>query len=402
MAGQFQPVEVKFTKGSYIILEGKPSSDRFFIIKEGKVQIIRDTDSVLNEANVAGPGEMIGVISVMASRSYIESAVALTDVILLAVDRGLITKSTSIAVNIITQFSQKLRKLNEVLSRGESESTILNNPSHFLQTGDYYAKAGKSSQAMYLYKLYLSLCPAAKNIDSVEKKIAKMKARGAAARPSFPPDTMVQTYPKDCLLFAEGENGDNLYIIQEGSVKITKIADEQEVVLAVLNKGDIFGEMAMLEDKPRAAMAEIYEKATLLSVNRSNFTNLINERPEMVIRLTALMAERIWLLYRQFSNTLIDNPLGRMYGALLIQLEKNRIDMNSTMSYQCNFGFKELAGMAGIPEEKSAEYYGKISAAKRISLKNEKVFILNVASISKEAEYYIRARNKGKDSKDKK
>ena len=394
MPGDSQPVVARFTKGSYIILEGKPSADRFYIIKEGKVQVIRETDAVISESNMAGPGEMLGVISAMASRNYFESAVALTDVTLLAVERSLITRSTSIAVNIITQFSQRLRKLNETLSRGETNSAAMNNPSYFLQLGDYYAKAGKGNQALYSYELYVAACPDAGNIENVKKKIVKVKARGAVARPVYSPDTMIQKYPKNCLLFAEGESGHNLYIIQEGSVKITKIADDQEVVLAVLNKGDIFGEMAMLEDKPRAATAEIYENSILLSINRSNFSNLINEQPDMVIRLTTLMAERIRLLYRQFANTLIDNPLGRMYGALLIQLEKNRVDLNSTMSYQCNFGFKELAGMAGIPEEKSVEYYGKLSAAKRISLKNDKVFVLNVASIYKEADYYLRARKK--------
>jgi CRP-like cAMP-binding protein len=203
---------------------------------------------------------------------------------------------------------------------------------------------------------------------------------------------MVQKYPKNCLLFAEGETGHNLYIIQEGSVKITKIVNNQEVILAVLNKGDILGEMAMLEDKPRAATAEIYEDCTLLSVNRANFASLINDQPDMVIRLTTLMAERIWLLYRQLTNTLIKNPIGRIYDALLIQLEKNRVDLSSSNPYMCNFGFKELVSMAGYPEIKAGELYKKISTEKMITVNQEKVFVINVANVMKEAAFYRKSR----------
>ena len=46
-----------------------------------------------------------------------------------------------------------------------------------------------------------------------------------------------------------------MFIIQEGAVRITKVVDGREVILAVLKKGDMFGEMALLENKPRSASA---------------------------------------------------------------------------------------------------------------------------------------------------
>ena len=405
MAGQFQPVAVKFTRDSYIFVEGKPNADRFYIIREGKVRIFREADLEKPEGNIAGAGEMFGVVSAMASHGYIESAIAMTDVTLLAVEKkqygDLIRKSPPVAINTVRQFSQRMRHLDETLSRRALKSAASNSPSHLFQIGEFYESVGKSSQALYSYQQYLAYCPNAENTDQVKKRIAKMESRATVVRPTYSPDTMVQTYPKDCLLFAEGESGHNLYIIQKGSVKITKIVNNQEVVLAVLNKGDIFGEMAMLEDKPRAATAEIYEDTTLLAVNRANFTNLINDQPDMVVRMTTLMSERIWLLYRQLANTLIENPVGRIYDALLIQLEKDRLDLSSNMPYLCNFGFKELAGMAGISEMESNGLYKRISAAKKISLNNNKVFVSNVADVFKEAEYYRRAQEMGKEIQDK-
>ena len=397
MSGHFQPIAVKYKKGSLIVVEGKPSADRFFIIKEGRVRVTHELDSIISEANIAGPGEMFGVVSAMASRGYIESALALTDVVLLAVDRSLISNSIPVAVNIIRQFSQRLRRMNETLSRRLMKSAASEDPSYLMQIGRYYEKAGKNSQALYAYQQYLAYCPNTENTNSITEKIKKIEPRVKVARPVYPADTMIQKYPKDCLLFAECESGHNLFIIQEGSVKITKIADNQEIILAVLKKGDIFGEMAMLEDKPRAATAEVYEDCTLLSVNQSNFTNLINEQPEMVIRLTTLMAERIWFRYRQLANTSIINPLGRLYDALLTQLETNRIDLNTANPYLCNFGFTELVAMAGLPEAKTKELYNKVSSSGKITMNNNKVYITNVEAVVKEAEYYRRARKTEND-----
>jgi CRP-like cAMP-binding protein len=252
-------------------------------------------------------------------------------------------------------------------------------------------KKGKYNQALYSYQRYLECYPNAANTDELNKKIEKIKPFVKVARPVYPSDIMVQMYPRDNLLFAEGESGDTLYTIQSGAVKITKIVNNQEVVLAVLNKGDIFGEMAILENKPRAATAEIYEDSVLLAVNQANFSSLITEMPELVVRLTIIMSERIWLLYRQLANTLIENAVGRIWDALITQLEKNGVNPKSRNFYECTFGFKELAGMAGISEADSVNIQSQIIPTGKISLKNNKVYVESILDVFKEASFYRRA-----------
>jgi len=397
MSDKFQFAEVKFIKGACIILEGKPNTGKFYIIKEGTVQIARESDKLISESNTAGQGEMFGVISVMASRSYIETVYALTDVTAFAVDRGQIGKNPSLAMNIIKQFSKRLRELNEAYSTRVMNDTALKDPSHLLHMAVFYEKSGKSSHALYAYQQYLSYFPDAANADKIKLKIERMKPRATITRPVYTADTMMQKWPKGCLLFAEGEKGNNLYIIQEGAVKITKITDNQEVVLEVLKKGSILGEMALIEDKPRGAAAEIYEDSILMSVNRENFENLIHDQSDVVVRLITTIAERIWLRYRHITNTLIENLVGRIYDALLIQLEKDRVDLKSTNPYTFNFDFRELVGMAGIEEDKTKELFNKLSSARRIMENRGKLIVLNISGIIKEADYYRRARQLGKD-----
>ncbi|MDR2542707.1 MAG: cyclic nucleotide-binding domain-containing protein [Treponema sp.] len=401
MPGNFRPSILNFKKDSYIIVEGKPNADRFYIIREGKVQISREVEAG-KDGNIAGNGEMFGLISAMTGHSYIESAQALTNVTLLEVERkhygDLIRTAPTIAVNTIKQFSQRLRFLDNAFSKRILKTSAGSDPSHLYNIGRFYEKNGKINHAMYSYQRYLDCCPNAVNTNEIKKRIVKMESQIAAARPVYPSGTMVQTYPKDSLLFAEGEYGDTLYTIQSGAVKISKILNNQEVVLAILNKGDIFGEMALLENKPRAATAEIYEDSTLLAINQENFSKLITEMPEMVVRLTSIMSERIWLLYRQLANTLIENPVGRIFDALITQLEKNGVDPNSRNSYECNFGFKELTGMAGISEAESNKLYTQIYSTGKIVQKENKVFVDDIQAVFKEANFYRRAQ-KNKENK---
>jgi hypothetical protein len=84
--------------------------------------------------------------------------------------------------------------------------------------------------------------------------------------------------------------------------------------------------------------------------------------------------------------------VGRIYDALLFQLEVNRVDLTSYDSYTCNFGFKELVGMAGLPDTKTKELYQKVSSSGKITMEDDKVRITCVIETVKDAEYYRRAR----------
>ena len=397
--GHFQPSVVKFAKDSYFVVEGKTNTEKFYIVQDGKVQIIRDVDKVVRgKDTIAGPGDIIAAVSVMSGFSFIETAIAQTDVTVLAVEKkqysNLIRDNTPIAVKIIQQFSQRLRTLDEMLSRLTLSATAESGPSHLLKIAEFYLSQRKPSQAFYAYQQYITHCPDAQDIADIKQKMEKLAPTVKVKKPDYPSDKMERAYPADCLLFAEGEPGDELYVIQEGSVKISKIMNNQEVVLAVLRKGDIFGEMALLENKPRTATAETLENCTVLAVNQANFTGLIKTSPELVARMTTLMAERIWLMYRQLANAMITNPLDRIYDALLIQLEKEHVPLNTNHSYMCNFSFKELADMARIPPKEHDELLRKILLTKRINVVQGKLLVSDPSDVLRQADYYRRAQQR--------
>lgn len=110
------------------------------------------------------------------------------------------------------------------------------------------------------------------------------------------------------VVFKEGDVSDNAYIIKTGQIEISKGEGKQKVVLAVLKEGDIFGEMGLIEDKPRSATATALDDAHLKAINHEKFNELFLKDPASLIPFFRAVFERLrtmngMLLYREPTVT---------------------------------------------------------------------------------------------------
>jgi CRP-like cAMP-binding protein len=394
MGAALQLVYLNFAKGSYITVEGKKNADRFFIIRSGKVRLHKETQIVSEErGNVLGPGDFFGVVSTMSGHNHIETAIALTDVTVISVLKDqfpqLIQNNAPVAIKIIMQFSKRMRYLDGALTRLTLKKTASEeDASHIFNVAEYYVKHSKYNKAFYAYQKYLKFCPNGRNYQNAIERMKKIAPYVKNPQKDFKPEEMNRNYVKDSIIFCEGEPGDELFIIQKGSVKIIKINENDEILLAVLKTGDIFGEMALLESKPRAAGAVAYEDCQVVAVNRNNFQLMIEVKPQFIAKLTTLLAERIWLMYKQLANTQINDPLGRMFDMLQIQIDKKKVDILKFTNYSFDFGLKELINMVGLSDVEGAMVGRKLMENKTFQIINDKLFVKDVEEIPRQNEYY--------------
>ena len=94
-------------------------------------------------------------------------------------------------------------------------------------------------------------------------------------------------------VFREGDLGTEMYIINEGKVEILNEVGGEEQLLAVLEKGDFFGEMSVLEDLPRAASARALTEVRLLQINGTTFDQLLRSNPEIAVRMMRKLSRRL-------------------------------------------------------------------------------------------------------------
>lgn len=375
---------------SFITVEGKKNADNFYIVRSGKVKIMKESPVVQEDPHsVLGPGDFFGVISCMSGHSRIETAVAITNVSLISVDREqfgiLIQKNPAVAMKIIRFFSKNLRDFDQSITRLTFKNIVEEDPSHLFSIGEYYYKRKAINHAAYAYQRYLQYCPNGENQDTAIQRLQSLKAPMKV--PANAQQSLTRVFKDNTMIFCENEPGAELYIIQSGKVKITKIV-EDEVLLAVLKAGDIFGEMALLENRPRSASAITFGDVSLLAINKSNFEGMVQAQPQLATRLIQLLSERIWTAYRQLENLMIKDPLGRIFDTLLIQIEKQKIKVAPKQYHNFEFGTKELLNMVGLPADKGDMYIVQLLEDKHFKLEEGKIICTDIEELEKSVQFF--------------
>lgn len=107
-------------------------------------------------------------------------------------------------------------------------------------------------------------------------------------------------------IFSQGDLGTEMFIIQEGEVEIIKHIGPESHTLSRLEKGDFFGEMALLEALPRTADALAVTDVKLVAINGSRFDEMLRKNPEVAVRIIRKYSKRL-----REANTLLEKLAGR-------------------------------------------------------------------------------------------
>ena len=126
-------------------------------------------------------------------------------------------------------------------------------------------------------------------LQLVYKGLSAEKLAEIAERSQF------RSYPADHLLCQEGANEDILYIIAEGRVSISQeiVDEEEEHILRIGGKGDVIGEMALIQDVPRSASVRTTTPCTTLEINKKDFETILTQNPRIAIDLIGVTLDRL-------------------------------------------------------------------------------------------------------------
>jgi CRP-like cAMP-binding protein len=120
-------------------------------------------------------------------------------------------------------------------------------------------------------------------------------------------------------IFSQGELGTEMYILQEGVVEIVKHISGESHILSRLEKGDFFGEMAILEAMPRTADAIAATEVRVVAINGSRFDEMLRKNPEVAVRIIRKYSKRL-----REANTLLEKLVGR-------EVDVDRVAMDATI-----------------------------------------------------------------------
>jgi CRP/FNR family transcriptional regulator, cyclic AMP receptor protein len=154
---------------------------------------------------------------------------------------------------------------------------------------------------------------------------------------------------RGALIFAKGDPGSSVMAVLGGSVRISvPTINGHEVVLAQVSRGEVFGELAVIDGQPRSANATAAENCELMVIERRNFLSFILSHPEVAIKLLELVSARLRQSNEQIEDIMFTGVPVRLARAILKLLKTTECDVGPLRLVITQ---RELSQMIGVSRE---------------------------------------------------
>lgn len=149
------------------------------------------------------------------------------------------------------------------------------------------------------------------------------------------------------VLFNEGDPPESLYLVLRGrlAIAITNPIDRRESVVALMESGDLLGEMGMLDNGPRSASARALEPTTVLAIPYDGILRMFEENPKLLWNVARMLAQRIRVTDEALADSVFLDVTGRTAKRLL-ELADGADEFTLPVTQE------ELAGMVGASRER--------------------------------------------------
>ena len=177
-------------------------------------------------------------------------------------------------------------------------------------------------------------------------------------------ERFAKDYAAGTLLFSEGDDGEVMYVIQSGEVEIRRRIKDQDRVLAVLPAGEFFGEMAIVNDRPRSATAVVRRQARLLVIDGQTFEAMLRGKTEIAVRMIKTMASRLERANQQVELLLLKDANHRVVQCLR-QLAEDQGGAAAAAIY-IPISLDDLAARVALAEDNVADVLQRLAMARLV------------------------------------
>jgi CRP/FNR family cyclic AMP-dependent transcriptional regulator len=192
-------------------------------------------------------------------------------------------------------------------------------------------------------------------------------------------------FAKAEMLFSRGDPGDRVYIVREGRIRLAiSTAEGRELSFQVAGPGDMFGEIAVLDGRPRSAEAVALVAAVGLTLEKRDFQRLRVNRPAITEAALAFLCRRL----REVSDKLEDialYPLEARLARFLVAALRGREPSKGRLALELPYSQSELALLIGASRPKLNAALGALEASQAIKRTQDRLFC-DVARLTRIAE----------------
>ena len=195
-------------------------------------------------------------------------------------------------------------------------------------------------------------------------------------------------YESGKFIFLEDSEGEQCFFVVQGSVKVTRLSkDGREVILAMLNEGEFFGEMALLDGESRSANVIALEETEVLTLNREDFLVVLHDYPQIAIQLLKEMAHRLRKSDRQIASLSLSDAEKRIALCIIRFADEQGIIKRGQVSIPKMPIQQDIANMAGTSRETVSRAINLLEKEHFIKRQGRELLILDYKKFIKEFDY---------------
>lgn len=194
------------------------------------------------------------------------------------------------------------------------------------------------------------------------------------------------------MLFGPGESSERLYIVKEGRIRLYITGDQgEEITLAMVDEGKMFGEMALTGQRLREVYAQAVEPSLLLSVSREALEQLILGKPKVGLRLVERLSERVRALENRLKDLSFKEVPVRVASLILQLLEEEGVRTKEGYEIPNRYTHEQLGAMVSANRVSVTRALATLREEGTIELRKRRILVKNLQALGSAAREERRA-----------
>jgi len=184
-------------------------------------------------------------------------------------------------------------------------------------------------------------------------------------------------FPKNKIVFLEGDPGSAFYFIKSGKVKVSKLSETgREIIVHILGHGDIFAEVTLFQkDAVYPATAEVIEDATIGIIRNKNLEGLVLDNPQMALELIRALTSKIMSIQERIRHLGANDAVERTIQVLLALADGHGSKTKNGIELCVNITRQDLAAFVGTTRETTSRILSKLNQAGVIDISGKSIVI---------------------------
>jgi CRP/FNR family cyclic AMP-dependent transcriptional regulator len=193
----------------------------------------------------------------------------------------------------------------------------------------------------------------------------------------------VRKFPKNSPVYLPSDAADGVFLLAEGRVKLCSMTpDGKQAILAFIEPGELFGELALLEESEREEHAETMTASTLVLLPGDALEQLMNESPQFVLGVTKLIGLRRKRIERRLKSLLFLSIRDRLIHLLLDLVSQYGHESENEIRLSIPLSHQDLASIIGATRETATILLGELQLERLIKLARQRLVIRDVKRLA--------------------